>query len=145
MLGIKRVDHVSMAVWSIEQQLPLFTELFGLEVEHRFESPEEGFKGVVLNFPGRQLQLEILEPLGEDSFLHKFLRERGPGFHHITCEVEDVDRAAAELRRFGIEPFRGVYSDGAWRATFIHPRDGSGILWQLFTPLPPDQRERGPK
>jgi methylmalonyl-CoA/ethylmalonyl-CoA epimerase len=140
LLGIKRVDHVSMAVWDVEKQLPLFTDLFGMEVAGRFENPSEGFKGVVLNFPGKQLQLEILEPLGEDSFLIKFLEERGPGFHHITCEVEDVHRAADALREHGIEPFRGVYSDGEWRATFIHPRDSGGLLWQLFTDLPPEER-----
>ena len=66
-------------------------------------------------------------------FVKKFLSQRGPGVHHITIEVEDIEKAAAFLRdEMGIEPFRGVFSDGEWKQTFIHPRDSGGVLYQLY-------------
>ena len=110
-IGPKRVDHVCMAVWKIDDQLPFFTELFGWKEAGRFRNEEAGFAGVVLDVPGadgqRQMQWELLEPIGEDSFIAKFLRERGPGLHHVTLEVADADKAAAAMRARGIEPFGG--------------------------------------
>ena len=89
------------------------------------------FKGVAMNIPGSPTQWEILEPFGDDSFLHRFLAERGPGMHHATFEVEDIEKAAATLRRYGVEPFgEGIAND--WKQLFIHPRDSGGVLIQLY-------------
>ena len=136
MLGIKRVDHVCMAVWKIEDQLPLLTELFGMKEAGRWRNDEEGYAGVTLDIDGK-VQWELLEPTSDDSFIARFLRERGPGLHHVTLEVEDVDRAAEALRKYGIEPFRGVHSAYGWKETYVHPRDTGGVLFQLFEELQP--------
>lgn len=132
MVGIKRVDHVCMAVRSIEEQLPFFTELLGMRLVDRFRNNEEGYAGVALEIPGSQLLFELLEPTTEDGFLARFLRERGPGLHHITLEVQDIERAAARLREWGIEPFGGIRRSAGWAETFIHPRDSGGVLFQLY-------------
>ena len=67
-LGLKRVDHVSMAVWNLEEQLAFFTSVFGWKEAGRFRNEKEGFAGVVVDVPGsdgkRQMQWEILEPIG---------------------------------------------------------------------------------
>lgn len=133
MVGMKRVDHISMAVWSIDEQLPFFTELLGLTLNHRFRNEEEGYSGAVLDFPNQQLQMEILEPLGEEGFVARFLRERGPGFHHVTVEVADIEQTAATMRDRGVEPFRGISGDADFRHTYIHPKSSGGMLWQLFS------------
>lgn len=133
MVGMKRVDHISMAVWSIDEQLPFFTELLGLTLNHRFRNDAEGYSGAVLDFPNQQLQMEILEPLGEESFVAKFLRERGPGFHHVTVEVEEIGQAADAMRDRGFEPFGGVRGTTDFRHTYIHPKGSGGMLWQLFS------------
>jgi methylmalonyl-CoA/ethylmalonyl-CoA epimerase len=122
-----------MAVWSIDEQLPFFTELLGLKLIDRFRNEREGYCGAVLDFPNGQLQMEILEPLGEDSFVAKFLRERGPGFHHVTVEVDDINAAAAAMRGHEIEPFRGVGGDPDFRHTYIHPKQSGGMLWQVYS------------
>ena len=136
MLGIKRVDHVSMAVWKIDEHLPLLTEVFGMRLVERYRNPAEGYNGVgleIVTSGGRApVQWEVLEPAADDSFLVRFLRERGPGLHHVTFEVEDVDRAAEALRQRGIEPFGGVRQNGGWKELFIHPRDTGGVLIQLY-------------
>jgi methylmalonyl-CoA/ethylmalonyl-CoA epimerase len=138
-IGIKRVDHVSMAVWNIDDQLSFFTDVFGWKEAGRFRNEEAGFAGVVLDVPGgdgqRQMQWEILEPIGEDSFIAKFLRERGPGLHHVTLEVNDADKAADGLRTHEIEPFGGPRVSYDWKEMFVHPRASGGVLFQLYEQL----------
>ena len=107
-MGIKRLDHVCWAVERVEDVLPLLTELMGMTVEGRFENAEVGFRGVGLRVPGGTGHFELLEPNDESSYLHRFLRERGAGLHHVTFEVEDIERAASAIRDFGIEPMGGV-------------------------------------
>ena len=132
-IGWKRFDHFSIAVPDARKTIDFHRRLFGLEQDHWFDSGSEGFQGAVLDMPHQQGQIEILEPLGEDSFLRQFLATRGPGVHHVTIEVEDIEEAARYLREeMGIEPFRGIWSDGDWKQTFVHPRDSGGVLYQLY-------------
>ncbi len=131
-IGIKRLDHVCWAVHKLEDALPLLTELMGMRETGRWENEEQGFRGVSLELPGGTAHFELLEPLGEDSFLHRFLEERGPGLHHVTFEVSDIDSAAQAVRDFGIEPFRGVQRGHGWAETYIHPKDSGGVLFQFY-------------
>ncbi len=131
MLPIKRIDHVSIAARSIEERAEFFGKLFGMELGGRFDQPEDGYNGVELRIPGSDTKWEILEPAGEDSFVERFLAQRGPGVHHVTFEVEDIEEAARELRAMGIEPF-GMRVVSDWnKELFIHPRDAGGVLIQL--------------
>src|SRR3990172_3037800 len=98
-MGIKRLDHVCWVVRRLEDALPLLTELMGMTVEGRFENPQAGYRGVGLRVPGGTGHFELLEPLDKNSFLHRFLDERGPGLHHVTFEVEDIDRAAEAVQK----------------------------------------------
>jgi len=132
-IGIKRLDHVCWAVWKLNDALPLLTELMGLRVVGQWRNEAQGYAGVALEVPGGNGSIELLEPLGEETFLARFLKERGPGLHHVTFEVEDIDRAAEAMTRFGIEPFRGVQRSHGWAETFIHPKDSGGVLFQFFT------------
>lgn len=132
-LGLRRFDHVCFAVPNAEQAMAFYSRLLGSEIADPFESPTEGMRGAYLWFPNRQARIEFMEPLGEDSFLHKFLRQRGPGLHHLTFEVEDIQQAAAYLKEeMGIEPYRDVWSDGEWKQIFVHPKDAFGVLLQFF-------------
>jgi len=146
LVGIKRIDHVAMAVWKVEEHLAFLTEVLGMKVVGHFRSEEERYAGVTLDIQPRQeggpgLQWEVVEPTSEDSFLVRFLREKGPGLHHVTLEVEDVDAAARVLREKGIEPYGGVRQSGGWKETFIHPRDSGGVLIQLYQETGEDQDE----
>lgn len=131
-MGIKRLDHVCWAVRKLDDALPLLTELMGMTVEGRFENPEVGFRGVGLRVPGGTGHFELLEPYDESSYLHKFLEEKGPGLHHVTFEVEDADRAAEAMKKFGIEPYGGVNRSHGWVETFMHPKDSGGVLFQFY-------------
>ena len=131
-IGIKRLDHVCWAVHKLEDALPLLTELMGMRETGRWENEEQGYRGVSLELLGGTAHFELLEPLGEDSFLHRFLEERGPGLHHVTFEVSDIDSAAQAVRDYGIEPFRGVQRGHGWAETYIHPKDSGGVLFQFY-------------
>ena len=131
MLGIKRIDHVSVATGDLEGRVRFYKELFAMEMDERFASPADGFKGATLRVPGSDARWELLAPEGEGSFVQRFLDERGPGLHHVTFEVEDATKASAVLREYGIEPFNERTEHG-WHQMFIHPRDTGGVLVQLY-------------
>ena len=131
MLGIKRMDHVCMAVWKLDDRLPMLTELLGMKLASRWENPEAGYNGVTLDVPGGGAQWELLEPSGDDSFLLRFLNERGPGLHHVTFEVESVAKATEALQAFGYQPFGGR-DYPTYKEIYVHPRDSGGVLFQLY-------------
>lgn len=143
MLGIKRLDHVCWAVASTEKQLSLLTGLFGMKVDGRWRNEEQGYAGVSLEVPGGNASFELLEPTSDDSFIARFLRERGPGLHHVTFEVHDIERTAAAIREYGIEPWGGVRRSHGWAETYIHPRDSGGVLFQFYVEEEP--HEHSPK
>lgn len=135
MLPVTRVDHISMAAASWKSQSAKLQHLLGFQFAHSWEAhPGEDFSGSVSDVRGTGIQFEVIQPAGENSFVQKYLDERGPGLHHITVEVDDIDAAAVELERLGLTPFGGIVNDGMWRLTYIHPKESGGILWQLFTP-----------
>ena len=131
MLGIKRIDHICMAVWKLDDRLPMLTELFGMKVAGRFDNPQVGYNGVTLDIPGGGTQWELLEPAGNDSFIERFLQDRGPGLHHVTYEVESVEKATKALEDYGYEPFGGRSYEG-YKEVYMHPRDTGGVLFQLY-------------
>ena len=131
MLGIKRMDHVCWVVAKLDDRLRMLTELFGFKELGRFENPDAGYNGIALEIPGSNTQWELLEPSGDDSFLVRFLRERGSGLHHVTFEVESVDKATEALKQYGYEPFGGRNYE-SYKEVYIHPRDTGGVLFQLY-------------
>lgn len=140
MIPIKRVDHISMAAADWRPQQAKLERLLGFTFAHNWEAHgDQDFSGCVSHVRNTGIQFEIIQPATPSSFVQKFLDESGPGLHHITIEVEDIDETVAELKRHGIEPFGGVADDGDWIQTFIHPRDSGGILFQLFVPKDPHE------
>ena len=131
MLGIKRIDHICMVVPKLDDRLPMLTELFGMKLLGRWSNPAAGYNGATLDIPGGGTQWELLEPCDESSFLVRFLSERGPGFHHVTFEVESVAKATSALKEYGYQPFGGR-EHGPYKEVFVHPKDSGGVLLQLY-------------
>lgn len=131
-VGLQRVDHVSMAVPNLEKQLEWQAKVFGMEPEGRWSEDHLGYNGCVMTIPGSLLRFEMMEPTRPDSFVQKFIDTKRAGMHHICCEVTSVEKAAAALRAEGIEPHGGVIESQWKKHTFLHPRDSGGVLFQLF-------------
>jgi len=125
-------DHVAVAVHRIADAAPLFQGLLGGVPGEAGEG--RGFLFQQLTFPGGTV--ELLEPKGADSFLHRFLAARGEGLHHITFKVRDLPRWAARLRDAGYRVVKEDYTNPAWREIFVHPKNGHGVLIQLAETLP---------
>ncbi len=144
MLPVTRIDHVSFATHSIDESLRWFQAVFGAREVRRHPVEAEGYTFAELEIPNAQVGFELIEPLGENSFVARFLRERGPGFHHVTVETEDVEQASAAMRARGIEPFGGVTGPPDFRHTYMHPKATGGILWQVYSSADaPRRKERG--
>ena len=96
-------------------------------------------------------RLEILEPLGDDGFLHRFLAARGPGIHHVTFRVPHLDEACERAVAHGFPIVGHDDSDPGWAEAFLHPKVALGIVVQLVqsratpdTPRPPFRAPAGP-
>ena len=124
-----RIHHVGVAVEDLEAAIELYTKSFGAQLTHRASNDE--LKAAFL--AAGAAEVELLEPVGEDSPVGKFLARRGPGLHHIAVAVPDIDQAMAEARAGGLEmidqePRIGLHGT---RIAFINPRSVGGVLTEL--------------
>ena len=127
---IGKVDHIGIAVRSIEESRKLY-EALGLAVSFIEEVPVDGVR--VAMIPCGETHIELLEPLTEDSPVGRFLERRGPGIHHICLATDDVRSESDRLREAGLqvlrpEPTRGA--GGCW-VQFVHPKSTGGVLLEL--------------
>ena len=124
---VKRLDHVSWAVEDIRSALPL-VELLGGRFYQGADHARNSFRWVQFRLPHGML--EIMSPLGEDSFLNRFLRDRGEGLHHLTFEVADLSDAVRIAQQKGFR-VTGLNFSEHWSEAFLHPRTTNGVLIQL--------------
>ena len=128
------LDHVAIAVASIDDVLPSLQAVTGAEGSHRERVDAQG---VELLFLGTgDGKLELLQPLGPDTPVGRFLEKRGPGLHHIAYRVPDIDAALRDLADRGLELVDTEARPGAMghRVAFIHPRSTGGVLVELVEP-----------
>ncbi len=123
-----RVDHVGIAVDSVETAEPV---LFALGCRKIIDETVEGFRWAQYDFGRDASRLELIAPETDDTFLTDFLDENGPGLHHVTLEVADIDAVvealeAADLR---VVDHRDM---GDWTEAFVSPANPTGTLFQLF-------------
>jgi len=130
---IGRLNHVAIAVSDIEAAAAVYRGTLGADVSDKVAQPDHGVSTVFINLPNTKI--ELLEPLGADSPIAKFL-EKNPsgGIHHLCYEVEDIraarDRLVAEGARVlgDGEPKIGAHGKPV---LFLHPKDFCGTLTEL--------------
>ncbi len=127
---IQALDHVALAVHSVRAVLPLYRDLLGGEYYMGGEESEQGYRWVQFRLPGGNL-LEFLEPLRDDNFVAKFLRQRGEGFHHITFRVHHLEELVQKLKERGMRIVGENYQNPQWKEAFISPRQAHGTIVQL--------------
>lgn len=125
-----RVDHVGIAVNSIEDAEP-FLALLGCEKLHEEAGMSERFRWAYYQL-GDASRLELIAPVeGTESFLTSYLDRYGPGFHHVTLEVADIDAVIDVLEPEGIRVVDRMEFDG-WIEAFVSPNNPTGALFQLM-------------
>ena len=130
---IKRIDHIGIAVSSLENTKQIWRESFGLEVGPT-EYNEEGKVKEVLVRVG-DITLHLMETTDPEGPLSKFLAKRGEGVHHLALEVNDIRDTLETLEKKGVqlidrEPRTGV---GGTSIAFLHPRE-TRVLIELVEP-----------
>jgi len=130
MTPLVRVDHIGIAVESIADGEPLL-ELLGAEKLVHKRDDDQGFTWAYYEL-GNASRLELLEPIdGAESFLTGFLEARGPGLHHVTLEVADIEGTMAVLEEEGVRVIDYTERDGYLEA-FVPPSEAAGVLFQLM-------------
>lgn len=125
------IDHLGVAVRSIDAALGFYRDALGLAPGPPEEVASEGVRVVFL--PVGESRIELLEPIGEESPVARFIAKRGEGVHHICLRVSDLDEALASLAEAGSEviPPATRVGAGGRRIAFIHPRSTGGVLIEL--------------
>jgi methylmalonyl-CoA/ethylmalonyl-CoA epimerase len=131
---IEELDHIGIAVHSLDDSMRQYTDVLGLELVGIEEVPTELVRVAVLR-AGRT-RIELLEPTSAESPIARFLDKRGPGVHHLAFRVGDVVRAVEILEAAGAPVLGGAPRAGAHGSSvaFIHPRHLGGVLAELVQP-----------
>jgi len=126
-----KINHIGIAVSSIEEALPFYRDSLGMEFSGTEEVPSQMVKVAFLCIG--ESKIELLEPTSPDSPVAKFLEKSGPGVHHIAYGVADIEAAIAQLMAAGTRMIDTVPRGGAHgaRIAFIHPKSSGGVLTEL--------------
>jgi len=127
------IDHVGVAVKNLDEAIGIYQNVLGFKLESIHVLSERKVKVAFLSSSG-ETRIELLEPLGSDSPVAKFLENRGEGIHHIAVKVENINVALEDFKRKGVvlvddKPRMGA--EGA-KIAFVHPKSTKGVLLELI-------------
>ena len=130
---IGKLNHIAIATPSLDDAVKTYKDMMGVKITDPVDQIDHGVKVVFIELPNTKI--ELLEPLGENSPIEKFLdKNKKGGIHHICFEVEDIDSAIMRLKRDGA----AILGDGKAKigahgkpVIFLHPKDFNGTLIEL--------------
>lgn len=130
---IGKLNHIAIATPNLDEATKTYANILGVKISAQLDQFEHGVRVVFIELPNTKI--ELLEPLGENSPIEKFLeKNKKGGIHHICFEVEDIDHAILRLKKDGAT----VLGDGKAKigahgkpVIFLHPKDFNGALIEL--------------
>ncbi len=130
-MTIDKIDHIGIAVKSIEEALPYYRDILGLEYMGSEVVEEQKVRVAFLTIG--ESRIELLEPTSPDSPIAKFIEKRGGGIHHIAVRTDAIHsdlqkHAENDVRLIDNEPRIGAHN---MRIAFIHPKSTSGVLLEI--------------
>ncbi|MHC1560990.1 VOC family protein [Actinomycetospora sp. C-140] len=128
--GVLRMDHVAVAVRDLREGVALFATALGGRFLFGGDDDRQGIRVAQFALPGG-MKIELISPLRDDAGVARFLERRGPGVHHLTLLVADVEVAVARLTGLGYEVVDVGLASPYWREAYVRPRSGCGTLLQL--------------
>jgi methylmalonyl-CoA/ethylmalonyl-CoA epimerase len=128
---LEAIDHIGFAVRDIDESIAFYAAMFGVSDWERISMPERFMDVAAARVGG--VMLELIAPTSEVASFAKFLRERGPGMHHIAYRVDDIVAALAQLKARGAQlidqtPQVGLHNS---LVAFVHPKSMQGVLVEL--------------
>ena len=129
----KGIHHLGMAVEDLDEAVDTYLRVFGAELEQRETVPDQGVEAAAVRVGGSRV--ELLRPLGADTYVGRFIAKRGPGMHHVAYEVADLRGQLKRLADEGVqlvdlEPHRGLFG---LEVAFVHPDAAHGVLAELVS------------
>lgn len=124
-----RVAHVGIAVNDLHEALGFFQDILGIQ-----PAPETTADGAAIaSLHLGDVEIEFMRPIAHDGPVARFLEKRGPGIHHLSLRVPNLEHALSECRRYGYrlideKPRRGA---GGRKVAFVHPKATGGVLLEL--------------
>lgn len=130
-MEITHIEHLGIAVKSIEEALPYYEQVLGLKCYNIEEVADQKVKTAF--FMVGQTRIELLEPTSEESAVAKFIEKKGEGIHHIAFAVPSVAEALAEVEAKGVKLIDKAPRGGAegLNIAFLHPKSTCSVLTEL--------------
>ena len=130
-MNLTHIEHIGIAVKSLEDSIPYWEKIFGLKCYAVEEVTDQHVKTAF--FVVGQTKIELLESTDPEGPIGKFIEKKGEGIHHIAFAVKDIDQALAETEANGIQLIDKQSRKGAegMRIGFLHPKSTFGVLTEL--------------
>ncbi|HEY4744577.1 MAG TPA: methylmalonyl-CoA epimerase [Desulfuromonadaceae bacterium] len=128
---LTRINHIGIAVHSLDEALPFYRDNLGMPFGGIEEVVEQKVRVAMLGIG--ESKIELLEPTAPDSPIARFLEKNGSGIHHVAYEVGDIEAAIARLKADGARMIDEAPRNGAHgtRIAFVHPKSSNGVLTEL--------------
>ncbi|MBT8044561.1 MAG: methylmalonyl-CoA epimerase [Verrucomicrobiae bacterium] len=128
---ITKIDHLGVAVKSLETVIPYYEDVLGLECEGREEVESQKVRTAF--FAAGDVHIELLEPTSDESPIAKFIEKNGEGIHHIAFATDDIEGQLGQAKENGARlihevPFAGA---GDKLVAFLHPKSTFGVLTEF--------------
>jgi methylmalonyl-CoA/ethylmalonyl-CoA epimerase len=132
-----QIDHLGIAVRSLDEASRFYRDALGLPCEGTEEVPDQKVRVLCFDLGG--VRIELLEPTAHDSPIARFLEKKGPGLHHIAYRVDDLTATLAALKAAGARLIDDAPRDGAggMKIAFVHPQSTCGVLTEFCQPTDP--------
>jgi methylmalonyl-CoA/ethylmalonyl-CoA epimerase len=131
---ITKIDHLGIAVRSLDESVAYYEKALGLRCEHREEVPAQKVRTAFFDLGG--VHLELLEPTSPESPIAKFLEQKGEGLHHLALGSTDIHAQLAQAAGAGCRLINEIPFEGAAGklVAFLHPKSTHGVLTEICAP-----------
>lgn len=128
---VKKVDHIGVAVKSLDEALKFYTEVLGLDLQGIEVVEDQKVKVAFL--PVGDAEIELLESTDPEGPIAKYIEKKGAGLQHIAFRVDDIEKALDEMREKGVRLIdeKPRYGAGGAKIAFLHPKSTYGVLVEL--------------
>lgn len=131
---LQQIDHLGIAVKSLDEAVPYYENVLGLHCEKR--EVIESQKVSTAFFACGEVHIELLEPTSEESPIAKFIEKSGEGIHHIAFRTDNIEGQLKQAADNGVRLIHEVPIDGAGNklVAFLHPKSTRGVLTEFCMP-----------
>ncbi len=123
---IKKISHLGMAVKDLEEAREFYRSFFKLESSEPIIGGDGSLRVSMVKVG--EVLIELIEPIGNEGVMAKFLEKRGEGFHHICYQVDDIQAAVSSLKASGLDVLGEPKPGAEGMSVFLHPRGTHGVL-----------------